>query len=119
MDSKADSFPLFREMKRQRKMNLVTHCRKKMNKSAYRKQMITFMNLPEHKRIYKERSIKVEPLQGLVKDIFELDRCWMRGEKSNQWLFAAMGITIQMHQLTAFKENDQFGKLITRCWGDF
>ena len=111
MDSKADSFPLFREMKRQRKMNLITHCRKNMNKSANRKQMIAFMDLPEHKQIYKERSIKVEPLQGLVKDIFELDRCWMRGEKSNQWLFAAMGLTIQMHQLTAFKEKRSTWKI--------
>jgi hypothetical protein len=74
-----------------------------MNQPANRKQMIAFTDLPEHKRIGNERSIKVQPLQDLVKGIFELDRCWMRGETSNQWLFASRGLTIQMHQLTAFK----------------
>jgi hypothetical protein len=43
-------------------------------------------------------------MQGLVKDIFELDQCWMRGNQSNRWLFAAMGLTIQMHQLNAYKQ---------------
>jgi hypothetical protein len=31
MDSKADDFDLFRELKRQRKMNLITYCRQNMN----------------------------------------------------------------------------------------
>jgi hypothetical protein len=43
-------------------------------------------------------------MQGIVKDIFDLERCWMRGEQNNRWLFAAMGLTIQMHQLDAFKK---------------
>jgi hypothetical protein len=43
-------------------------------------------------------------MQGLVKDIFELDRCWMRGNSNNRWIFAAMGLTVQMHQLQAFKQ---------------
>jgi hypothetical protein len=43
-------------------------------------------------------------MQGLVKDIFDLNRCWMRGNENNRWLFAAMGLTIQMHQLEAFKQ---------------
>jgi hypothetical protein len=42
-------------------------------------------------------------MQGMVKDIFELNRCWMSGCENNRWLFAAMGLTIQMHQLEAFK----------------
>jgi len=50
-------------------------------------------------------------MQGLIKDIFDLDRCWMRGNKSNRWLFAAMGITVQMHQLTAFKEKRSTWKI--------
>jgi hypothetical protein len=29
----------------------------------------------------------------------------MRGNNSNRWIFAAMGLTVQMHQLAAFKEN--------------
>jgi hypothetical protein len=27
----------------------------------------------------------------------------MRGDENNRWLFAAMGLAIQMHQLKAFK----------------
>jgi hypothetical protein len=42
-------------------------------------------------------------MQGMVKDIFELNRCWMRGDGNNRCLFAAKGLTIQMHQLEAFK----------------
>ena len=105
MDSKADDYDLFREFKRQKKMTLITYCRENMDKTEKRKEMIKVMNKPEHKAIYKERSYRVEPMQGLVKEIFELDRCWMRGNKSNRWLFAAMGLTVQMHQLIAFKEN--------------
>ena len=104
MDSKADDSDLFREFKRQRKMNLITYCRPNMDKTPHRKKMIEFMNKSKHKKIYRERSYKVEPMQGLVKDIFDLDRCWMRGSQNNRWLFAAMGLTVQMHQLEAFKQ---------------
>jgi len=104
MDSKADDSALFRELKRQRKINLITCCRQHMDKSPHRKKMIKFMQKKKHKKIYRERSYKVEPMQGIVKDIFDLDRCWMRGEENNRWLFAAMGLTIQMHQLDAFKK---------------
>ena len=103
MDSRADDFDLFREFKRQRKINLITCCRENMDKSPNRKKMIKFMRKKKHKKIYRERSFKVEPMQGMVKDIFELDRCWMHGDENNRWLFAAMGLTIQMHQLDAFK----------------
>jgi hypothetical protein len=104
MDSKADDFDLFRELKRQRKINLITWCRENMDKSPHRKKMIQFMQKPKHQKIYRERSFKVEPMQGMLKDIFELNRCWMRGDENNRWLFAAMGLTIQMHQLNAFKK---------------
>jgi hypothetical protein len=67
--------------------------------------MIKIMKRPKHKQIYKERSYRVEPMQGLVKEIFDLDRCWMRGNENNRWLFAAMGLTVQMHQLRALREN--------------
>jgi len=30
------------------------------------------------RQIYRERAYKVEPMRGLVKDIFDLDACWMR-----------------------------------------
>jgi len=92
MDSKADDFDLFREFKRQREIHLITCCRQNMDKS------------PDRRKIYRERSYKVEPMQGLVKDIFDIDHCWMRGDSSNRWLFAAMGLTIQMHQLEAYKK---------------
>jgi hypothetical protein len=117
MDSKADDYDLFRELKRQRKINLITSCRKKMDKTPKRQKMNAFMEQPYHKKIYKERSTRVEPMQGLVKDIFELDHCWMRGDKSNQWVFAAMGLTIQMHQLTAFKEKRSTWKIKDQVLG--
>ena len=104
MDSKADDSDLFRELKRQRKMNLITFCRQNMDKTPDRKKMIRFMQKPEHQKIYRERAFKVEPMQGIVKDIFELDRCWMRGDQNNRWIFAAMGLTIQMHQFDAYKK---------------
>ena len=43
-------------------------------------------------------------MQGIVKDIFDLNRCWIRGEQNNHWLFAAICLTIQMHQLDTFKK---------------
>jgi len=94
MDSKADDASSFREFKRQRKMNLITSCRITMDKTVPRKKMIAFMSKPKYKKIYRERAYKTEPMQGQVKDIFELDRCWMGGDANNRWLFAAMGLTI-------------------------
>jgi len=43
-------------------------------------------------------------VQGLVKDIFDLDNCLMRDEKNNRWLFAAMGVA-QISQLAAYRKN--------------
>jgi hypothetical protein len=63
------------------------------------------MQQPKHKQIYKGRAYRVEPMQGLVKDIFELDRCWIRRNRINRWLFAAMGVAVQMHQLIAYRES--------------
>lgn len=51
------------------------------------------------KQIYKERAYRIEPMQGLVKEVFDLERCWMKGCSNNRWLFAAMGLTIQRHKL--------------------
>jgi hypothetical protein len=55
------------------------------------------MQKPKHKQIFKERSYRVETMQCLVKDILELDRCWMRGDSSDGQLFAATGLTVHMH----------------------
>jgi hypothetical protein len=38
----------------------------------------------QQKKIHRERAYKVEPMQGLVKDIFELDRCWVRSDDNNR-----------------------------------
>ena len=111
MDSKADDYDLFREMERQRKVTLITSCRKNKVVSENRQRMCKVMKQPKHRQIYKERSYRVEPMQGLVKDIFELDRCWMRGSQNNRWLFAAMGVTIQMHQLDAYKQKQSNWKI--------
>jgi len=117
MDSKADDADLFREFKRQRKVNMITCCRENMDKTPVRKKMIAFMNKPKHKKIYRQRAYKVEPMQGLVKDIFELDRCWMRGSENNRWLFAAMGVAVQMHQLEAFKQGKSTWNIKERVLG--
>jgi hypothetical protein len=52
----------------------------------------------KNKRLYKQRSYTVEPMQGVVKDIFAWEMCWLRGKANNRWLFAAMGVVVQMHQ---------------------
>ena len=103
MDSKADDQSLWKNLKSEYNINLVTTCRTHMNKTIGRQKMIKAMQSLKRRKIYKERSYTVEPMQGLIKDIFELDRCWMRGDANNRWLFAAMGATIQMHQRDAYK----------------
>ena len=85
-------------------MTLVTRCHKHMNKTPERRRMIACMKQRKHQKLFKERKYTVEPMQGLVKDIFDLDRCWMRTNASNRWPFAAMGLCIQMHQLQAYRK---------------
>jgi hypothetical protein len=65
--------------------------------------MIRILNRPRHNHLYSERAHTVEPVQGLVKEIFGLERCWMRGHQHNRWLSAAMGVTGQLHQAKALK----------------
>jgi hypothetical protein len=50
-------------------------------------------------------------MQGLVKEIFRLKRCWMRGHQHNRRLFAAMGVAVQLHQAKALKEQRSPWKL--------
>jgi hypothetical protein len=103
MDSKADDQGLFFEFQRQRQMLLLTTPRKGADKSPRRKRMVKVLKARKKQRLYKQRSYTVEPMQGLVKEIFELERCWMRGNKNNRWLFAAMGVVVQMHQYRAWQ----------------
>lgn len=103
MDSKADDQKMYWNLKKEHGIQLVTSPRKYRNPSIERKQYINNMLTKKNRKIYKNRSITVEPMQGLMADIFELDKCWMRGIVNNRWLFAAMGIAVQMAQLQAHK----------------
>jgi hypothetical protein len=101
MDGKADDQALFAEFQRQRGMTLLTTPRKNSDHTAERQHMINVLNRPKNRRLRKQRGQTVEPMQGLVKDIFALERCWMRGHWHNRWLFAAMGVAVQLHQVRA------------------
>lgn len=103
MDSRADDAQMYFELKHEHAIQLVTVPRKGMDKSPIRKQMIKDMLTKKNKLEYKQRSTTVEPMQGLLDDIFELERCWMRGDENNRWLFAAMGIAVQMAQFHAYR----------------
>ena len=65
--------------------------------------MIKALKQKKHKRLYKQRGYTVEPMQGLIKYIFDLDTCWMHCNQNNRWLFIAMGVVVQMHQYRAWQ----------------
>ncbi len=102
MDFKADDEKMFTRLKSKQGIKLLTVPRSKMDKSEARKQMIAEQLTLENRQTYKKRSITVEPMQGLVKELFELEKCSMRGDESNRWIFAAMGIAVQIAQLSAY-----------------
>lgn len=101
MDSKADDQKLYSALQDQG-IQLLTRMRKGKVKSLARKQMHREMQTRAYRKLYRERGQVVEPMQGLVKDLFDLETCWMRGNESNRWRFAAMGIAVQMAQRLAF-----------------
>lgn len=105
MDSKADDQKMYWRLKNDHRIQLVTVPRKNMDKSEERKTYIKNMLTKKNIKIYKKRSTTVEPMQGLVKELFDLDRCWMRGVASNRWLIAAMGVAVQIAQLHAYRNN--------------
>jgi len=104
MDSKADDKDLFRELRRQRGILLLTTPRKGSAMRPERQRMVKVLKQKRHQHLYQQRRYTVEPMQGLIKDIFDLETCWMRGRAHNRWLFAAMGVVIQMHQYPAWQE---------------
>lgn len=106
MDSKADDEPMFTNLQDEYGIKLLTLPRKEMDKSEARKKMIAEQMKAENREIYKHRGTTVEPMQGVIKDIFGLEECWMRGNRSNRWITAAMGIAMQMAQHQA----DEKGK---------
>jgi hypothetical protein len=65
--------------------------------------MVKVLKQRKNQRLYKQRRYTVEPMQGLIKDIFELERCWMWGKENTRGLFAAMGVAVQMHQYLAWE----------------
>lgn len=103
MDSKADDQVLYFDLKKGG-TQLLTTPRRGYDKTPGRKQMIQELKRRKNRREYKKGSITVEPMQGLMNDTFDLDRCWMRGNKNNRWLFAAMGVAVQMAQLQAYRQ---------------
>ena len=117
MDSKADDQELFYRLKKEHKIKLITVPRKGMDKSESRKKYIKEMLTKKNKEQYKKRSITVEPMQAIMKDIFELDTCWMRGDESNRWLFAAMGVAVQQAQWEAFKNKSSTWKIKSNVLG--
>lgn len=74
-----------------------------MDKTLARQERIRAMQPPRHRRTYQQRAITVEPMQGLVKELFALETCWMRGDTSHRWLFAVMGIAVQIAQRQAHR----------------
>ena len=111
MDSTADDQDLCTEFQRQRGMTLLTTPRKKSAQTVERQQMISVLNLPQNRRWRQQRGQTVKPMSGVVKDIFALERCWMRGQRNNHWLFAAMGVAVQRHQAGALKEHRSTWKI--------
>jgi hypothetical protein len=103
MDGKAADQALFAALQRQRRMTLLTTPRTNSDHTAARQQMINVLNRPKNRRLRQQRGQTVEPMQGIVKDIVALERCWRRGHRHNRWLVAAIGVTVQMHQARALK----------------
>ena len=80
----------------------------KTSKTPQRRHMIRQMNGRFNRMVCRQRSTTVEPMQALVKEIFDLHHCWMRGNASNRWLFAAMdmavGVAVQIAQRQAYRQ---------------
>jgi hypothetical protein len=72
MDSKADDKDLFRELRRQRGILLLTTPRKGSAISPERQRMVKVLKQKRHQHLYQQRRYTVEPMQGLIKDIFDL-----------------------------------------------
>lgn len=103
MDSRADDQNLYFALK-DAGLQLLTRPRRGMDKSPKRQQMIRELNSRVKRKLYRERGQVVEPMQGLVNELFDLQHCWMRGNESNRWLFAAMGVAVQIAQRLAFAQ---------------
>jgi hypothetical protein len=103
MDSKADDEKMYRRLREQQGITLLTVPRRKMDKSARRQAMIAEQKQAENRRIYRQRKVTVEPMQALMKEIFGIENCWFRGDEANRWAFAALGVAVQMAQYDAYE----------------
>lgn len=111
MDSKADDEKMYSHLKNAHGIKLLTVPRKEMDKSERRRQMIAEQMTLDNRLLYKKRSTTVEPMQAVIKDIFDLEDCPMRGDRSNRWMFAAMGVAMQMAQHQADKNGTSTWKI--------
>jgi hypothetical protein len=82
---------LYPKFEKLHKIKLMTCCREHMDKTQKHRCMIADMRQALHKQIYK--GYRVEPMQKVVKEIFDLDHCWMKSNNNKRWLFAGMGLT--------------------------
>ena len=101
MAGKADAQALVAACQRQRRMTLLTTPRRPSNHTAARQRMLHILNRPSNRKLRRQRGQTVEPMQGVVKDIVARERCGMRGQRHNRWLFAALGVAVQWHQAKA------------------
>ena len=117
MDGKADDQDLFAEFQRQRQMTLLTTPRKNSDHTAARPQRLNVLHQPNNRRLRQQRGQTVEPMPGVVRDIFALERCWMRGPQHHRWLLAALGVTGQRHQARALKRQRAVWKITQEVLG--
>lgn len=117
MDSRADSQKIYFNLKEKYRIQLITAPRKGMDKSESRRRMIKEMLTKQNLKDYRKRSTTVEPMQGLIDNIFGLERCWMRGNANNRWLFAAMGIAAQIAQWQARKKHQSVWRIKSSVLG--
>lgn len=111
MDSKADDEKMYSNLKKECGIKLLTVPRQEMDKSERRQMMIAEQLTEENREIYRKRATTVEPMQAVIKDIFGLEDCLMRGDRSNRWIFAAMGVAVQMAQHQADQKGESTWKI--------
>jgi hypothetical protein len=89
----------------------LTTPRKHSDHTEARQPMLQVLNLPTNRLLRKPRGQTVEPRQGVVQEIFALDRCGRRGHRHHRWLFAAMGVAVQLHHARALKAHRSTWKI--------
>ena len=75
-------------------MQRLTRRRPNKIKSPERQQMWRELQTGRQRRWFQPRRCTVEPMQSLVKDIFEVERVWMRGNDNHRWACAALGVAV-------------------------